>query len=243
MPTNTDLVKDLPADFEIFGQAVDTQIKTNADAAINKTIIDAAGDLIYGTAADTAARLALGTAGQVLTVNSGATAPEWQTSNTGGMTLISTTTLSGSSVLLSSIPATYQDLKIVIRNFLPATDNVTMSMRFNDDANASRHQTWSDYVTNSNLSFSNTSVAVVSSQDNGVSQAITVIDLFDYANTTTWKMGTRKSMSNNATTTTNFNSNASNFGYNQTGAVSSLRFRIDGTIVFTSGELLLYGVK
>lgn len=80
MPTNTDLVKDLPADFETFGQAVDTQMKTNADAAINKSIIDAAGDLIYGTAADTAARLAIGTANQVLTVNSGATAPEWKTS-------------------------------------------------------------------------------------------------------------------------------------------------------------------
>jgi len=26
MPTNTDLVKDLPADFEVFGQAVDTSL-------------------------------------------------------------------------------------------------------------------------------------------------------------------------------------------------------------------------
>jgi hypothetical protein len=79
MPDPTDLVKDLPADFAIFGNAVDSTVKTNADAAINKTIVDAAGDLIYGTAADTAARLPLGTAGQVLTVNTGATAPEWKT--------------------------------------------------------------------------------------------------------------------------------------------------------------------
>lgn len=61
MPTNTDLVKDLPADFEIFGQAVDTQMKTNADAAIAKTIVDAKGDIIAATAADTVARLAVGT--------------------------------------------------------------------------------------------------------------------------------------------------------------------------------------
>jgi hypothetical protein len=50
-----------------------------ANAAIPKSLVDAAGDLIYATANDTVARLALGTANQVLTVNSGATAPEWKT--------------------------------------------------------------------------------------------------------------------------------------------------------------------
>jgi len=165
MPTNTDLVKDLPADFEVFGQAVDTSLadlkggtsgqilakNSNTDmdfvwiandqgditavnvtspitgggssgavtvgiddgttaqkgavqledstsststtkaatpnsvksaydlanAAIPKSLVDAAGDLIYATADNTPARLAIGTAGQVLKVNSGATAPEW----------------------------------------------------------------------------------------------------------------------------------------------------------------------
>jgi len=50
-----------------------------ANAAIPKSLVDAAGDLIYATANDTPARLAIGTAGQVLKVNSGATAPEWGT--------------------------------------------------------------------------------------------------------------------------------------------------------------------
>lgn len=79
MPTNTDLVKDLPADFEVFGQAVDTQMKTNADAAIAKTIVDAKGDLISATAADTPARLASsGVNGDVLTVDtSTATGLKW----------------------------------------------------------------------------------------------------------------------------------------------------------------------
>lgn len=48
-----------------------------ANAAIPKSLADAAGDIIYATANDTVARLAIGTAGQVLKVNSGATAPEW----------------------------------------------------------------------------------------------------------------------------------------------------------------------
>jgi hypothetical protein len=90
MPTATDLVTDLPADFEVFGQAVATSMAdllggtsgqvlaknsntdmdfvwvTTDDAnAIQNTIVDAKGDLIGATAADTPARLAVGTNGQV----------------------------------------------------------------------------------------------------------------------------------------------------------------------------------
>ena len=166
MPTSTDLVTDLPADFEVFGQAVDTDFvdllggttgqvlsKTSAtdldftwvtpqvgditaitvtapitgggttgsvgiaisgattsaagavqlsdststtssvlastptatksaydlaDAAIAKSVVTTAGDVIYRNAT-VPARLGIGTAGQVLTVNTGATAPEWKT--------------------------------------------------------------------------------------------------------------------------------------------------------------------
>lgn len=164
MPTSTDLVTDLPADFEVFGQAVDTDFvdllggttgqilsKTSAtdldftwinndqgditavnttaplagggtsgaltlsiaaattsvagavqlsdststtssvlastptavksaydlaDAAIAKSTVTTAGDIIYRNAT-VPTRLGIGTAGQVLKVNSGATAPEW----------------------------------------------------------------------------------------------------------------------------------------------------------------------
>lgn len=51
----------------------------SVEGGIQPTIIDAAGDLIYGASNDTPARLAIGTAGQVLTVNTGATAPQWAT--------------------------------------------------------------------------------------------------------------------------------------------------------------------
>jgi hypothetical protein len=107
MPTNTDLVKDLPADFEIFGQAVDTQLKNLSPGTT-------AGDVDYYTSSTAKARVGIGTAGQVLTVNSGATAPEWATPASGGMTLISTTTLSGASTTLSSIPQTYNSLFLII---------------------------------------------------------------------------------------------------------------------------------
>ena len=103
MPTATDLVTDLPADFEVFGQAVATSMAdllggtsgqvlaknsntdmdfvwvTSDDAnAIQNTIVDAKGDLIGATAADTPARLAVGANNLFLRANSAAaTGLEW----------------------------------------------------------------------------------------------------------------------------------------------------------------------
>ena len=124
MPTNTDLVTDLPADFEVFGQAVATSMAdllggttgqvlsktTNANMdftwvttddtnAIQNSIVDAKGDLIGATAADTPARLAVGTNGQYLAADSSAaTGLAWATLpvSSSGMTLIQTTSTGGS---------------------------------------------------------------------------------------------------------------------------------------------------
>jgi hypothetical protein len=95
MPTSTDLVTDLPADFEVFGQAVDTSLAdlkggttgqvlskatgtdmdftwvTTDDAnAIQNSIVDAKGDLVAASANDTPARLAVGTNYYVLAAQS-----------------------------------------------------------------------------------------------------------------------------------------------------------------------------
>jgi hypothetical protein len=95
MPTPTDLVTDLPADFEVFGQAVDTSLAdlkggtsgqvlsknsntdmdfvwvTSDDAnAIQNAIVDAKGDLIAASANDTPARLAVGANGETLLADS-----------------------------------------------------------------------------------------------------------------------------------------------------------------------------
>jgi hypothetical protein len=95
MPTASDLVTDLPADFEVFGQAVDTSLAdlkggttdqvlaknsntdmdfkwvTSDDAnAIQNSIVDAKGDLIAASANDTPARLAVGNNGETLVADS-----------------------------------------------------------------------------------------------------------------------------------------------------------------------------
>jgi hypothetical protein len=97
MPTASDLVTDLPADFETFGQAVATSMAdllggttgqvlskaSNTDMdftwvaqddsnAIQNAIVDAKGDLIAASAADTPARLAVGNNGETLVADSSA---------------------------------------------------------------------------------------------------------------------------------------------------------------------------
>lgn len=133
MPTATDLVTDLPADFEVFGQAVATSMAdllggttgqvlsktTNADMdftwvttddanAIQNSIVDAKGDLIAATAADTPARLAVGTNGHVLTADStAATGIKWAAPAAGGKLLqvVNATT----STQITTTSATFVD--------------------------------------------------------------------------------------------------------------------------------------
>jgi hypothetical protein len=160
MPTATDLVTDLPADFNVFGQGVDTSMQdllggttgqvlskasnTNMDFAwvaqddsnaIQNAIVDAKGDLIGATANDTPARLAVGTNGQILTADStAATGLKWATATSGGMTLLSTTTLSGSTTTISSIDQTYVNLYLEIIKVDPSVDNM-VEIKPNNTAN------------------------------------------------------------------------------------------------------------
>jgi len=143
MPTSTDLVTDLPADFQVFGQAVDTSLAdlkggtsgqvlskaSNTDMdftwvaqddsnAIQNAIVDAKGDLISATAADTPARLAVGANGTVLTADSAeSTGLKWAAAPTSGLNFIKSQTI-GSAVssvtVTSAFSSTYDNYLILI---------------------------------------------------------------------------------------------------------------------------------
>ena len=79
LPTPTDLVTDLPADFDVALQGVDTRLKALQPGTT-------LGDLAYSSAtANTNTRLAIGTSGQVLSVSGGV--PAWTTPAGGGKVL------------------------------------------------------------------------------------------------------------------------------------------------------------
>lgn len=88
LPTASDLVTDLPADFDVALQGVDTRLKALQPGTTE-------GDLAYSSAtANTNTRLGIGTNGQVLAVSGGV--PAWTTPavSAAGLTLINQSSFS-----------------------------------------------------------------------------------------------------------------------------------------------------
>ena len=237
MPTNTDLVKDLPADFEVFGQAVDTQMKTNADAAIAKSLVTTKGDLIAATGASTPARLGVGSNDQVLVADSTtATGLKWGTAAAGSMTVIASGSLSGNTVTLSSIAQTYKDLRLVLKNVTISTPDEVF-LRLN--GNSSTHYSYAQIVNN----FSSVSGAQNSTywliSDGFLSTSTpneTIFNLYDYTNSATWK--TAQLNNSNGQDINKFMS----LQYKSTTAITSIS--VIGFSTYTlGGTYILYGVN
>lgn len=255
MPTNTDLVKDLPADFEIFGQAVDTQMKTNADAAILKSIVDAKGDLIVASGSDAVARLAVGTNDYVLTADSAATnGVKWAAlPASGGMTLISTTTFNDSAATytLTSIPQTYKHLMLVgsgLQTSNATTD--TIFFRFNGDTGNNYSFACSQVANGASQAHSTLSGSKLFGGTNTIANmALTgdasarfgnfVLQIFDYTDVS------YKSINYNGGSHSDGNGwNSPGRGlWNDTAAITSITMASNVTVNIKAGIVRLYGVS
>jgi hypothetical protein len=92
--------------------ATANSVKTSYDlaaAAIPKSTVTTAGDVIYATGSGAVTRLGIGTAGQVLKVNSGATAPEWGTASGGKVLQV---VFGSTAVSASTTSTTYADTNL-----------------------------------------------------------------------------------------------------------------------------------
>jgi hypothetical protein len=236
-PDDTDLVKDGAAAIRTLGSSVDTTTK-----ALNPSTT--LGDIEYRSAtANTNTRLALGTAGQVLQVNSGATAPEWVTPAAGGgMTLLSTTTLSGASVTISGISQSYKSLVGYIRLPLPANDGAALRLRPNNVSTTSYFNQFAAVGVTGQAADA-TEVRYAPNSDNGTTNAFITFEIFDYADTTHYKMISALALTNNQTTpATEINIRNTVAYLYDNSAISSLVVFFDSGNM-TSGTLLLYGVS
>ena len=93
------------------------------------------GDTIYSSSGSTPARLGIGSTGNVLTVAGGV--PTWAApAAAGGLTLLSTTTLSGTTVDISSISQDYKNLRIFVKDMIGTVDNLQPKLRLNNDSNS-----------------------------------------------------------------------------------------------------------
>jgi hypothetical protein len=117
LPTSTDLVTDLPADFDVALQGVDTRLKALQPGTT-------LGDIAYSSAtANTNTRLAIGSTGNVLTVAGGV--PTWAAPAGGGKVLqvvqgttstpaVNSTTTFATTNVTASITPTLSTSKVLV---------------------------------------------------------------------------------------------------------------------------------
>lgn len=231
-PDNTALVKDGASAIRTLGSSVDTSLKSLSPGTT-------AGDIDYYTSSTAKSRLAIGSTSQVLTVSGGV--PAWATPSSGGMTSLASGTLSGASVVISSISGSYIDLYLVITNRVQATANKAAVIRLNGDSGT-------NYTTST--TYGNDSAAGIATPDqtfirtagdaqiSGTSFSIETIKLYNYANTSIHKICDINSY-NSATSATIRNSIGF---YKSASAITSITITTESGNL-TSGNYVLYGVK
>ena len=229
-PDDTALVKDGAAAIRTLGSSVDTTTKNlNPETTL--------GDIAYrSSTANVKTRLGIGTTGQVLTVAGGV--PSWATSASGGMTLLSTTTLSGTSTTISSINGTYISLigfiygvNMSANDYLFFKPNGSFGTNISDITRVTVAEQSDDWILNDAtiMTGSNTNNSFTFRIDN-------------YANATNYKpvnwYGTfaRGGTGNNAAA-------IGGGGFKSNSAITSLEIGNLLGATFSAGTVLLYGVK
>jgi hypothetical protein len=233
-PDDTDLVKDGASAIRTLGSSIDTSFAADQ------------GDLLLGGTSDIFEPLAIGASATVLT-SDGTTASWVAPASGGGMTLITSGTLSGSSVSLTSIPGTYIDLRLYINNaYIAAAGPVELQMTLNTDTSAI-YSRWAGN-TNNTANFRPGGTTYFSLGDNAdfplystQYYSAVAITIPNYAGTNNqkgivWSMqdytGSWPSMGGTGGTRNAFN----------TTAIDSIQIKCASS-TFSGGTYALYGVK
>ena len=233
-PDDTALVKDGAAAIRTLGSSVDTTTK-----ALNPSTT--LGDIEYrSSTANTNTRLGIGTTGQILTVAAGV--PSWGAAPTsGGETLISTTTLSGTSVTLSSIPQTYNSLYIIVTGMTANTSNKRLrGLPNNSDTNTTYSRVEGGGSTIQTTATFLRLLGELNTDRTSANNAI-FLEIDNYTSTTGYKpinwYGVYQSADYGQLPIFASGAIISN------SAITSFVLDYEGTNTFAGGTVLLYGVK
>lgn len=262
MPTSTDLVTDLPADFEVFGQGVDTSLadllggttgqvlKKNsntdmdfvwsADSAGMTNPMTTTGDTIYSSSGSTPARLGIGSSGQVLTVSGGV--PAWATASSGGMTLLSTTAVTAvSSINITGISPAYKSLFILAEEIRPGTNAVNVNIAFYSGSSAqllwALRSTWPNgAITHTG---DNDLIVMPSSTNTNPGTASVTLNNYSVAKQKTFS----GSSYNYGTVGPNGYCSVYGGGISQGTITDEVRISVSSGVFAATGNIYIYGVK
>ena len=201
------------------------------------------GDMIYSSSGSTQARLGIGSSAQVLTVSGGI--PAWATPSSGAYTLLSTTSISGTTVSVTGISGSYTELIIVVTDYRGTNDNSDPTFRFNNDSG-------SNYVysgTNFGSVTSSGTVSGVSSitfgggsgMDNVATDNLAVLRLFRYSGTDAFKAGHAYFCF--AQNDGYYTASQYGFAYKSTSAITRFDLICSAAGWASAGNILIYGAN
>ena len=243
-PDDTDLVKDGASAIRSLGSAIDSTVFTNAGNAVQKSTIDAKGDLLVGTADNTITRLAVGTNNYVLTADSAeASGVKWAAAAGGGgsLTQLATGSLSGSSTSITSISGSYTHLQLVIYE-MSADFNGYYTMRFNSDSGSNYYSVQTDSLVGTRGNNAAAQIMIQTEGNLGTNtQQTNTFNIYNYAST-----NIRKSFDGvwfGYRNTVGLKAGGISGLWNSLSAISSIQIIPETGNTFDNGSYILYGVN
>jgi hypothetical protein len=215
-------------------------------ALIPKSTVTTSQDLIVADGASSVTRLGVGTDDQVLSVVAGEVA--WADAGGGGSELIASGTLSGSSITLSSIPQTYQDLVLKIHNQVFSVSNNYLKIRMNGETGSvysffQFSANWSDNMNGTASTAIEGSYHLPGSGDPLSGKGTTEVTIMNYSNDLTLKYFKTELVEGYLDNgTTRYQQGSTISSCSVTDALTSLTI-FTNSGVWNSGTYALYGVN
>jgi hypothetical protein len=159
------------------------------------------------------------------------------------MTLLASGTLNSVTTTISSISGAYTDLRITVeaawQSGSGGSNTPSPGLRFNGDSGTNYYNFT---ATTNGASFDRQSSQFLTANSGTTSYGFAIMDIYDYASTTHWKIG--RNLVGNSTHVGGQTINVSilNFVWNSTSAINQLSFGSPNT-AWDAGTYKVYGIK